>query len=70
LEGKDFNEKSNVADLVQHAAEYCDLTDAEKAKLVTEFDVIKKVLVTVLQTQPLRHVLLNVVIVFSMSKKR
>ncbi|KAG2337038.1 hypothetical protein BDR05DRAFT_952910 [Suillus weaverae] len=40
--GKDFNEKSNVADLVQHTAEYCDLTDAEKAKLVAEFDAIKK----------------------------
>ncbi|KAG0704164.1 hypothetical protein DFH29DRAFT_873948 [Suillus ampliporus] len=41
-EGKDFNEKSNVADLVQHTAEYHDLTDAEKAKLAAEFDVIKK----------------------------
>lgn len=41
-EGKDFNEKLNVADLVQHTAEYHDLTDADKAKLVAEFDAIKK----------------------------
>ncbi|KAG1739377.1 uncharacterized protein EDB91DRAFT_1028509, partial [Suillus paluster] len=41
-EGKGFNEKSNVADLVQHTAEYHDLTDADKAKLVAEFNTIKK----------------------------
>ncbi|KAG1736613.1 uncharacterized protein EDB91DRAFT_1055558, partial [Suillus paluster] len=40
--GKDFNDKSNVADLVQHTAEYRDLTDAEKAKLVAEFNALKK----------------------------
>ncbi|KAG1798563.1 uncharacterized protein HD556DRAFT_1440268 [Suillus plorans] len=41
-DGKDFNEKSNVADLVKHTAEYHDLTDEEKTKLVAEFDAIKK----------------------------
>ncbi|KAG0692420.1 hypothetical protein DFH29DRAFT_817589 [Suillus ampliporus] len=41
-EGKDFNEKLNVADLVQHTTEYHDLMDAEKAKLAAKFDAIKK----------------------------